>query len=125
MLGAEFGVLTFAVGLLLHSFLFSHALALPPDQDDDATTTTLEPITQLPPQLKSAFSADDEFFYFNNPANEEGKSANRTAWWRQSFLPIRQSNRRCVCEDFTCGCCAGMALQRINISRVGKTELLF
>jgi hypothetical protein len=47
-------------------------------------------------------------------------SKNETVpWWKRRPYPLRQRARPCQCRDYKCGCCAGMDIQRLNISQQG------
>ena len=45
-------------------------------------------------------------------------------WWRRWPYPLRQRARPCQCEDYTCGCCAGLNVQRLNISQNGEIQII-
>ncbi|XP_059487378.1 uncharacterized protein LOC132203546 [Neocloeon triangulifer] len=82
--------------------------------DYEATTLTDQDITTLPPA---------DFFYPSEEEEGASKDANGTEptrpWYSLGIFPLRQRQQRCQCEGYTCGCCAGMALQRVNISQLG------
>ncbi|KAF4529307.1 hypothetical protein B566_EDAN011401 [Ephemera danica] len=74
-----------------------------------------------PETTEQPTTANDEVTTETAPPEEFRDSGNETLpWWRRRPYPLRQSlPRQCQCEDFQCGCCAGIEMMRLNISRRG------
>ncbi|CAB3367146.1 Hypothetical predicted protein [Cloeon dipterum] len=91
---------------LVALFASAHDLEETTTTTEDADITTL---TTQEPLLRSA----------NEGKQDDAETTTRRPWWSLGIFPIRQRQQRCHCVDYTCGCCAGMALQTIYITQVG------
>lgn len=60
---------------------------------------------------------EDEDYTFRDGSNET------VPWWRRRPYPLRQRARPCECKNYRCGCCAGMDIQRLNISQNGSSTM--